>query len=96
MASVTLPKDCQFDIKSFSDYVFKNLPHFARPVFLRIQEAHETTGTFKLLKGDLKKQGYNPDLMGSDKLFVLMPKTELYLELNDEKYQSIVNASAGF
>jgi len=96
MAAVTLPKDCQFDIKSFSDYVFKNLPHFARPVFLRIQEAHETTGTFKLLKGDLKKQGYNPDLMGSDKLFVLMPKTELYLELNDEKYQSIVNASAGF
>ena len=63
---------------------------------MRIQEAHETTGTFKLLKGDLKKQGYNPDLMGSDKLFVLMPKTELYLELNDEKYQSIVNASAGF
>ena len=39
---------------------------------------------------------YNPDFMGSDKLFVLMPKTELYLELNDEKYQSIVNASAGF
>ena len=34
MAAVTLPKDCQFDIKSFSDYVVKNLPHFARPVFL--------------------------------------------------------------
>ena len=96
MASVTLVRDKVFDCENFSNYVVSNLPHFARPVFVRIQKNHETTGTFKLLKGDLKRQGYNPDETGADKLLVLMPKSEFYEELTLERYESILSASAGF
>ena len=96
MASVTLVSDKVFDYEDFSNYVVSNLPHFARPVFVRIQKNHETTGTFKLLKGDLKRQGYNPGETGADKLLVLMPKSEFYEELTLERYESILSASAGF
>ena len=45
-----------FDWNAFSSFVDEKLPSYARPVFVRIIEEMETTGTFKLKKGDLREE----------------------------------------
>ena len=49
----------QLDLADFSAFVARELPSYARPVFLRIQPEMEVTGTFKLMKGDLRREGYD-------------------------------------
>jgi fatty-acyl-CoA synthase len=50
----------EFDIKTFGEGVARDLPAYARPVFVRILPAIETTGTFKARKMDLVADGYDP------------------------------------
>ena len=58
MAGVVVTQD--FDIKAFAEYVERELPPYAQPVFLRLLPAIETTGTFKYRKMDLVADGFDP------------------------------------
>ena len=53
----------RFDLERLHGLVHRELPHYARPLFLRIHQedpsAH-TTGTFKMKKTDLVAQGFDP------------------------------------
>ena len=71
------------------------MPHFARPVFLRIQPEMDTTGTFKMVKGELRKQGYDPEQVG-DALYVLKPGAARYEPLDPEFAGRIRTGDAGF
>src|SRR5262249_28582826 len=51
MAAIT-PSD-GFDLQGLRLYLQKELPPYARPIFVRIEPAIETTGTFKYRKIDL-------------------------------------------
>jgi fatty-acyl-CoA synthase len=66
----------------------KNLPAFARPVFVRIQPAIEITGTFKHKKVELRKEGANPSLT-DDEIYYFDNKTKLYVRLTKEIYEQI-------
>ena len=57
MAALVLAENQSFDADSFRRHVEAALPGYARPVFVRINKALETTGTFKLKKRDLQKEG---------------------------------------
>jgi fatty-acyl-CoA synthase len=57
---VTLVVDGKFSPKAFADYADAQLPHYARPVFVRIAKTLETTGTFKYRKVDLVAEGFDP------------------------------------
>ncbi len=81
------------DLDSFSAHVNANLPSYARPVFLRIQRDLDTTGTFKLVKGELRKQGYDPQLV-QDALYVMKPGAERYEPL-DAAFVSKLKAGQG-
>ena len=60
MAALSLAEGvAQPDLASFSAHVCGQLPAYARPVFLRIQRELDTTGTFKLVKGELRNQAYD-------------------------------------
>jgi fatty-acyl-CoA synthase len=48
-----------FDIKTFAEHVERELPVFARPLFVRIQRDLATTGTFKYRKVDLAHEGFD-------------------------------------
>jgi len=52
--------DGAFDVKAFGDHVAQELPPYAQPVFVRLLPAMDTTGTFKIRKMDLVKDGYDP------------------------------------
>ena len=40
--------------------LFKALPKYAVPLFIRVREEHEVTATFKHRKVDLKREGFDP------------------------------------
>jgi len=96
MAALTLEDDvAQFDVEGFSNYIVQSLPAYARPVFLRIQPDIDVTGTFKMMKGDLRKQGYALDQV-QDPLYVLKPGERVYAPLSEEFAARIASGDAGY
>lgn len=86
---VTLvPKSDSFDINKLLTYMQKNLPAYAVPVFVRITNAIEKTGTFKYRKVDIQKAGYSLDRYGED-VFAWLPKTKEYTLLTPELISDI-------
>ena len=95
MVSVILKPGQVFDVDAFSTFVNANLTHFSQPVFVRVQPEATTTGTFKLLKGDLRKQAFHIDQV-TDDLYVLPPRGKQYQKLERDLYESIMDGSAGY
>jgi|CXWL01.1.fsa_nt_gi fatty-acyl-CoA synthase len=58
MAAITPGSDFRLD--GLRDYIARELPNYARPLFVRMQPAIETTGTFKYRKVDLVREGFDP------------------------------------
>ena len=96
MVSLALKDGVSFDSADFSKFVCDKLPHFAQPVFVRIQADLDTTGTFKLVKGELRKQAYNLTEVGDDAIYVMLPKTNEYKLLDQSTYETIKSGAAGF
>jgi fatty-acyl-CoA synthase len=57
----TLVVDGTLDFAAFRRHLTRQLPPYARPLFLRIKEHIEITATFKHRKHELKREGYHPD-----------------------------------
>ena len=96
MAALTLDDGVEaLDIDGFSRYIADSLPAYARPVFLRIQPDIDVTGTFKMVKGDLRKQGYDLTRV-QDPLYVLKPKESVYAVLDEAYAARIAAGEAGF
>jgi fatty-acyl-CoA synthase len=53
-----------FDLTVLRRYVAKRLPEYARPLFLRLREVIEATGTFKPQKQELMRDGFDPSVTG--------------------------------
>ena len=86
----------KFDWLSFSDFVSKKLPSYAQPVFVRIIDELETTGTFKLKKNDLREEAFHLDKVNGDLVFVKKPGKNSYERLDNDFYQSIKSGDVGF
>ena len=83
------------DWDQLSEYVNTSLPKYARPVFVRIIEEMDTTGTFKMKKNVLRDESYHIDKHADD-IFVMMPNSDKYEKLTEEKYNQISSGQAGF
>lgn len=57
---VALVLDGKFDAAAFAAWTDEQLPSYARPLFVRLMKAAETTGTFKYRKVDLVEDGFDP------------------------------------
>jgi fatty-acyl-CoA synthase len=88
-ALVTAP---DFDLPGLALYLERNLPFFARPVFLRFQQAIETTSTFKQRKIELQKEGFDP-LTISDSLYVRDAASGQYARLTPELHRAILEGN---
>ncbi len=86
----------KFDWLSFSDFVSKKLPSYAQPVFVRIIDELETTGTFKLKKNNLREEAFHLDKVNGDLVFVKKPGKNSYERLDNDFYQSIKSGDVGF
>jgi citronellyl-CoA synthetase len=96
MASLTLNEDVKvLDLERFSTFVREALPSYAVPVFLRIDEDIDVTGTFKMLKGDLRKQGYDIEQIGGP-VYVMKNGETGYTPLQADYVEALNSANAGF
>lgn len=77
MAAVKLREGSDFDGKAMGDTVYKELPAYAMPLFVRLVDSMEHTTTFKSRKVDLREQGYGADV--EDPLYVLAGRDEGYV-----------------
>jgi len=87
MAAVVVNKD--FKLAELRSTIASALPAYARPVFLRIVPALETTGTFKLRTHELARQGYDPGQVG-DALYLDDAARGEYVRLDAPLYRRIV------
>ena len=71
----------EFDGESFFAFVREALPSYAVPVFVRVLPELEITGTFKLRKVELQREGFDPEAVG-DPLWVRDPEAERYVPLD--------------
>lgn len=91
MAAITLVEGTELNDADLSDMVtvFKKcLPSYAVPVFLRVQEKVETTGTFKYQKNKLKEESFDPGKT-SERLLVLLPGANSYCDVTTEIFDNI-------
>jgi fatty-acyl-CoA synthase len=90
MASIT-PKE-GVDLAALYAHVSRQLPAYARPVFLRFQDEVETTGTLKVRKVDLVKDGFDP-MNTDDPLFVVDNDHKTYRRIDVDVMRQIVNGA---
>lgn len=90
MAAVVLREGHRLDVDALREHVERALPPFARPVFLRVLSELNTTSTFKLKKGDLQAQGFDPKRT-SDALYVFDSKQGRYTPLTSELQEQIAS-----
>lgn len=83
------------DVDSISRHVMQHMPAYARPVFLRHIAEMDTTGTFKMKKGDLREQAYHPDRC-SDPVYVMKPGASAYVPLDASFYEVLMTGKAGY
>ena len=86
----------EFDWDKFSLFVSDKLPSYAQPIFVRIIEELETTGTFKLKKNDLREEAYHLDKVNGNQIFIKKPGQSSYIPLDKDYYQVIESGEAGF
>jgi solute carrier family 27 fatty acid transporter 1/4 len=87
MAAIADP-DNTLDIKTLTGALEKTLPPYARPVFIRVLEKMDITGTFKIKKTELQEDGFDP-LKVKDKLYFRSGKE--YVPLTSQLYQDILD-----
>ena len=81
MASIRLDcEESQFDFKGLLESLKASLPMYAVPVFLRISEEVDTTGTFKHKKAPLKEKGFDLNKHKSP-IYVWLPRSQEYVPL---------------
>jgi fatty-acyl-CoA synthase len=86
MAAITT--DADFALPRLRAALVEQLPSYARPVFLRICAALETTGTFKPVKGRLMREGFAPGA-GPDELYVDDSAAGEFRPIDDAVYKGI-------
>ena len=87
MASLVV--DPTFKIDELADFVDREMPAYARPLFVRLQPHIETTGTFKYRKMDLVADGFDPAKV-KDPIYFRSPDNKGYVKVTRANYDKIV------
>ena len=88
MAAMVLQDPSSFDGAAIYELVKRSLPSYAAPVFLRVQGEATMTGTLKLRKVDLAKEGYDTASI-KDPLYVRDDASRSYQPLSAERLAAL-------
>ena len=77
-----------FDPAAFRAHVVAALPHYARPLFVRVCDAVDATATFKHTTTALMRDGYDPGRI-ADALYVDDGERQTYVRLDTSLYDRI-------
>ena len=87
MAAIVCEPD--LDLAALRTYLAAQLPDYARPLFLRIRDEIEVTGTFKQKKLDLTREGFDPARTG-DAMFFDDPRERAFVRLDARFFIKII------
>jgi acyl-CoA synthetase (AMP-forming)/AMP-acid ligase II len=90
MACLKLSDENSFDVNQFSRFVQQSFPKYSIPIFLRIINELEFTGTHKLRKINLRKQGYDINTL-KDQIYVWDSLSNNYKLFDHDQYQNLMN-----
>ena len=79
-----------FEIDRLAQHVAASLPTYARPLFVRISQTLELTGTFKHRAQALAQDGFDPRRIG-EPLYMLNAKGGGYVPLDPRLYDDVVS-----
>ncbi len=82
MAALVLTPGVAFDRAAFHRHV-QALPRYATPLFVRLLAEQELTGTFKIRKVDLQREGFDP-IAVADPIFLRDDAARAYVPLTPE------------
>lgn len=86
MAAIVDPNNA-LDITTLAERFDKTLPPYARPIFIRVLQKMNMTGTFKIKKTELQEDGFDPFKV-KDKLYFRSGKE--YVPLTSQLYEDIL------
>jgi hypothetical protein len=95
MAAMTIKDGCKVSEEFFSGLykkVVDYLPVYARPLFLRLQTEIQTTSTYKYIKVNLQRDGFDPTVI-TEPLYMLEYNNQTYTPLNPQLYGQIVSGA---
>ncbi|KAI1886507.1 hypothetical protein AGOR_G00196460 [Albula goreensis] len=78
----------EFECDEFLQKVQQALPPYARPVFLRLSPQVDTTGTFKIQKTRLQREGFDPR-HSTDRIYFLNSRAGRYEPMDEELHRAI-------
>jgi acyl-CoA synthetase (AMP-forming)/AMP-acid ligase II len=81
MATMVLKRGVRFDPDGFCAHVRASLPGYAQPIFVRIAPELTTTGTHKISKTALQKEGFDLAAI-RDPVYLLHPDRAAYIPLD--------------
>jgi fatty-acyl-CoA synthase len=76
------------NLTALHEYLARQLPEYARPVFLRIREENDVTTTFKQRKVDLLQEGFDPSRT-SDPIYFSDPQKHAFVRLDAALFADI-------
>jgi fatty-acyl-CoA synthase len=86
MAAVVLRNE--LDLAALREHLMMHLPNYARPLFLRVRSELEVTGTFKELKSNLAREGFDPDA-STDAIYFDDAEHRLFVPVDRALYERI-------
>lgn len=91
MAALQLVDGCDIQelLSEAAKRFTENLGSYAIPVFIRVCNEVEKTGTYKLKKTDLQKGGFDLAKVGNDPIFFFNSAEKKYIELTPELQRQI-------
>ncbi|KAG8037866.1 hypothetical protein G9C98_006077 [Cotesia typhae] len=87
MAAIYDPEN-SLNLKELAEGLKKGLPSYARPLFIRVLSQLPLTGTFKLQKRDLQREGYDVTKIKDPVYF--LDKTGSYVPFTEQFYQQLL------
>ena len=80
------------DLGALHQHIVKELPDYARPIFIRLSHEMEVTGTFKHRKVDLVKEGVDLSVI-KDPVFFNSPSEKKFVPLSQELHDQICSGA---
>ena len=94
MASIILKDKEEISVDKLNaiyNHLEQKLPKYARPIVIRFERKMRTTGTFKNQKGDLMKEGFDPNIV-PDPMYYLSTEAKAYVPLDKGSYHHMLQS----
>lgn len=89
MAALHLSEHEAFDMDKLARHLIDNLPPHARPLFIRLRREADMTGTFKIRKVDLVKEGLAPR-DATEPVYMLDADAACYRALDEKMREALL------